>query len=235
MQEIFEKVIEELKQESIITDDDAGHRAIEIIRQTAAEYNNGWIPCSERLPNREEYLENDGRFIVTDGNRRYQGLFDIYNDKFMIIQRRYRQNWSSPAEDKCVIAWQQLPELYQPEEEPKSSYSCNLFNASVMKVDNDLISRSAVMKLIESKCTDGCLGNEDITLIDAYGLLDDVSELPTAYDVENVVTQMDKLITESYYKAVEGSNLIVGYIEGAKNNAYHEALKIVKAGGTNET
>lgn len=82
----------------------------------AEEKNNGWIPCSERLPNREEYLENDGRFILTDGNRRYQGLFDIYHDKFMIMHRRYRQNWSSPAEDKCVIAWQPLPEPYKPTE-----------------------------------------------------------------------------------------------------------------------
>lgn len=54
-------------------------------------------------------------------------------------------------------------------------------------MSNDLISRSAVLKLIESKCTNGFFGNEDITLIDAYDLLDDVSELPTAYDVDKVV------------------------------------------------
>lgn len=55
MQEIFEKIIEELKQESIIVDDDAGHRAIEIIRQTAAEYNNGWIPAEEP-PKNSNYI-----------------------------------------------------------------------------------------------------------------------------------------------------------------------------------
>ena len=48
MQEVFEKIINELKQESIIVDDDAGNREMEIIEQAADEYNNGWIPCSER-------------------------------------------------------------------------------------------------------------------------------------------------------------------------------------------
>ena len=33
--------------------------AIEIVKQTAAEYNNGWIPCSERLP------EEGGYYLVT--------------------------------------------------------------------------------------------------------------------------------------------------------------------------
>ena len=49
MNKAFEKIIDELKQESIIVDDDAGHRAVEIIEQIAEEYNNGWIPCSEKL------------------------------------------------------------------------------------------------------------------------------------------------------------------------------------------
>ena len=50
MNKAFEKIIDELKQESIIVDDDAGHRAVEIIEHIAEEYNNGWIACSERLP-----------------------------------------------------------------------------------------------------------------------------------------------------------------------------------------
>ena len=47
MKEAFEKIIDELKQESIIVDDDAGHRAVEIIHQIAEEYSNGWIPISD--------------------------------------------------------------------------------------------------------------------------------------------------------------------------------------------
>ena len=67
-----------------------------------------WIPCSERLPNKEEYLKDDGRFIVTDGNRRYQGLFDIYDGKF-----KHDRFDCILEEDKCVIAWQPLPEPYK--------------------------------------------------------------------------------------------------------------------------
>lgn len=83
--------------------------AIEIVKNLASEHNNGWIPCRERLPSKEEYLKDDGRFIVTDGNRTYQSHYDIYNGMFV---------WSSfasvPEEDKCVTAWQPFPELPAP-------------------------------------------------------------------------------------------------------------------------
>lgn len=84
-------------------------------------------------------------------------------------------------------------------------------------MSNDLISRSAVMKLIESKCTDDCFGNEDITLIDAHDLLDDVSELPTAHDVDKVVEQLEDYLFERY--CIEGDSKID---------------EIIKAGGVNE-
>ena len=67
-----------------------------------------WIPCSERLPNRDEYLKDDGRFIVTDGNRSYQCIFDMYTGKF----KRFAWN-KLLEEDKFVIAWQPLPEPYK--------------------------------------------------------------------------------------------------------------------------
>lgn len=86
-----------------------------IKEQAVAEYllehseilKNRWVPCSERLPNKDEYTKNDGRFIVTDGNRVYQGLFDIYRGIFV---KDYFGN--VPVEDECVIAWQSLPEPY---------------------------------------------------------------------------------------------------------------------------
>lgn len=37
MQEVFERIIDQLKAESVIVDDDAGNRAVEIIEQAAAE------------------------------------------------------------------------------------------------------------------------------------------------------------------------------------------------------
>ena len=81
----------------------------EIVNQVAEEYksNDGWIPCEERLPSKEEYQKCNGQFIVSDGNRTYATYFDIYDtlrfgeptiEKFRI--------------DKCVIAWQPLPQPY---------------------------------------------------------------------------------------------------------------------------
>lgn len=68
---------------------------------------SNWIPCSERLPTKEESIKNDNRFILDDGNRRYGGLFDY--EKQCFVQFDF---WKGLVEDKCVIAWQPLPEVY---------------------------------------------------------------------------------------------------------------------------
>ena len=103
MQEVFGKIIDELKQESIIVDDDAGNRAVEIIEQAAAEYNNGWIPCSERLP--EENMEVIVTISEMDGSN-YTSTSWL-QDGVWIIKKTPLQ--------PTVIAWQPLPEPYQPE------------------------------------------------------------------------------------------------------------------------
>lgn len=73
-----------------------------------------WIPCSERLPNKDEYLKNDGRFIVTDGNRVYQSIYDIYSAHcfrtLVLFDFGSRSNFEV---DNCVIAWMPLPEPYK--------------------------------------------------------------------------------------------------------------------------
>ncbi len=66
-----------------------------------------WIPTSERLPNKNEYCKNDGRFIVTDGNRVEQGLFDVYADG------HHDPYW--PYQSCNPIAWMEMPEKYKPE------------------------------------------------------------------------------------------------------------------------
>lgn len=73
---------------------------------------NSWIPVSERLPTIKECQENDCRFIVTDGNRRYQNRFD-YEDNYF---DRCACNGLGLKRDSCVIAWQPLPEPYKEEE-----------------------------------------------------------------------------------------------------------------------
>lgn len=74
----------------------------------ALEKTQQWIPCSERLPTKDEYYKNDGRFIVTDGNRVYQSEFDIYCEIFVKNYFGF-----APIEDECVIAWQLMPEKYK--------------------------------------------------------------------------------------------------------------------------
>lgn len=79
------------------------------------QLNNRWMPVGERLPTREEYNENNGRFIVTDGMRRYQSLFDVYETKFF-IDIVYKGNCNfTEAVDNKVIAWKALPEPYEGE------------------------------------------------------------------------------------------------------------------------
>lgn len=86
--------------------------AFDIAIEALKEPERKWIPVSERLPNMEEYLENDGRFILDDGNRRYQGLFDIYDKKFKFSKHLSGLSYEL-IEDNCVIAWQPLPEPYK--------------------------------------------------------------------------------------------------------------------------
>ena len=76
MQEVFEKIIEKLEdkrktaellimenphdeldriQTQTAEDFSSAYKdAIEIVNRAAAEYNNGWIPCNERLPEESE-------------------------------------------------------------------------------------------------------------------------------------------------------------------------------------
>ena len=119
MKEFIDKLIERLEEEKEGYSDTTYYAlgigsAIKIVNKLAEEYKvsempTGWIYCSERVPNREEYIKNDGRFIVTDGNRVYQGYYDVYNGMFVCSAFA-----SELQEDKCVIAWQPLPALPKP-------------------------------------------------------------------------------------------------------------------------
>lgn len=107
MQEVFEKIIDQLKAESIIVDDEAGNRAVEIIEQAAAEYNNGWIPCNKGLPPQPEenpmfdYKPLELYLVSVKGTDYPFRAF--WNGKF------FTDGWNKAD----VIAWQPLPESYQ--------------------------------------------------------------------------------------------------------------------------
>lgn len=112
MQEVFGKMIEEItismkrpcreencESEESCCENKAFMKAIEIVRKAAAEYNNGWILCSERLPeNNQEVIACFAHGTVTTlqfYDNRFHGIYDY--------------------DEKVIVAWKPLPEPYQPE------------------------------------------------------------------------------------------------------------------------
>ena len=72
-----------------------------------------WILITERLPTKEEYIANNGLFIVSDGDRTYAEYFDIYNS----MQYFGEPTMNGFRVDKCVIKWMPLPESYRKEKQ----------------------------------------------------------------------------------------------------------------------
>ena len=79
------------------------NEAIEIVKQEAEQYNNGWIPCSERLPKYGEVVmcscTNSGITISC------------------ITHKGVKPSKSVRFGQHSVIAWQPLPQPYQPKGE----------------------------------------------------------------------------------------------------------------------
>lgn len=74
----------------------------------AIEQEPRWISVSERLPTKEEYIANNGLFIVSDGNRTYDEYFDVYNSMKCFgepVMNGFRV-------DRCITAWMPLPKPY---------------------------------------------------------------------------------------------------------------------------
>ena len=71
---------------------------VEIVVNALRAYKQGWIPCSERLP------DEIGRYIVAlkDG-RSLEAIYDNISKRFIMYEHE-------------VIAWQPLPDPYNPEQ-----------------------------------------------------------------------------------------------------------------------
>lgn len=124
MQEVFSKIIEKLNSKKVYfqrfyecegkSEHDADLNkstqlafddAIEIVKQEAEKYNNGWIPCSERLPETSgEYLT----WVKYDG-KEFHSIDEIDCDGIF-------KEWNCSSDYK-IIAWMNLPAPYQPKGE----------------------------------------------------------------------------------------------------------------------
>ncbi|MDD6194796.1 MAG: DUF551 domain-containing protein [Lachnospiraceae bacterium] len=111
MQEVFEKIIAKLEEkrkiECVFTRDKYSEGVlrgisygIESVNQVAAEYKGGWIPCSVRLPKYGEVVmcscTNSGITISC------------------ITHKGVKPSESVRFGQHSVIAWQPLPQPYQP-------------------------------------------------------------------------------------------------------------------------
>ena len=84
----------------------------EIVNQLAEEYNNGWIPCSERLPDNDDEVLCWYEYRIMQGThvgemKRTYGIGYYFN--------RFK-HWGGEVScgvDCKVIAWQPLPEPYK--------------------------------------------------------------------------------------------------------------------------
>ena len=123
MKSVFDKIIEKLEEKQDIflyEDSDYGEgkynafdEAIEIVKQEAEKYNNGWISCSERLPE-----EAFGCLVtVMDCNPSTQTDFENILPYFVGYDG---DSWNDADGEEIpfeVIAWRKLPTPYQPKGE----------------------------------------------------------------------------------------------------------------------
>lgn len=128
MQTVFKKIIEKLEEEKMSyfltianTGDEkldcayehtgyALDKAIEIVKQEAEQYNNGWIPCSEPPENDRYVLLSFENFSVPMVGRYEEdengGAFYVGDDDETCV-----------SQDMFVNAWMNLPAPYKPKGE----------------------------------------------------------------------------------------------------------------------
>ena len=86
--------------------DDIVNQLAEEYRQDLDKNSQGWIPCSERLPEGKE----SHKVLVTDED----GIMAVCY--FLEVTKIFKVCWDG-EEFQGVIAWQPLPSPYQPKGE----------------------------------------------------------------------------------------------------------------------
>ena len=80
------------------------NEAIEIVKQEAGQYNNGWIPCSEKLPDVRQDV------LVTV---KYTGFMGMHGYWIKTGHMEAENDWWGDCAGGEVIAWQPLPKPFQ--------------------------------------------------------------------------------------------------------------------------
>lgn len=85
---------------------------IEIINELVEEYNNGWIPCSERLP---ETIYDMLQCVIVTNENDWQGMAYYHPQKGWTFAECH--NSDKKIDWTEIIAWQPLPAPYRSEKE----------------------------------------------------------------------------------------------------------------------
>ena len=80
------------------------NEAIEIVKQEAEQYNNGWIPCSEKLPEVRQDV------LVTV---KYTGFMGMHGYWIKTGHMEAENDWWGDCAGGEVIAWQPLPKPFK--------------------------------------------------------------------------------------------------------------------------
>ena len=96
-------------------------KSIKIVQEVAEEYNNGWIPCSERLP------DNDKNEYIVQKTNGFIDILGFTKDAYKLSRYDFAEYKGKKkhlfydcdseygySEQECE-AWQPLPEPYKEE------------------------------------------------------------------------------------------------------------------------
>lgn len=118
MNEVFEKILERLEESATCEDEwfcnycqyrwcplelIEREEVKKNIREVAKEYNNGWIPCSERLP--DDFMSFEYLTIRKGHTLATITYYCVVNHKWYLSR--------NSSKEIDVIAWQPLPEPYK--------------------------------------------------------------------------------------------------------------------------
>ena len=88
-------------------------KAINIVNELAEEYNNGWIPCSERLPEKDVYVLCQGNHSI------FIACIDSLDNKWRDDHYHTRTT---------IKAWQPLPPVYKECTQSSTEWKQHLLN-----------------------------------------------------------------------------------------------------------